>query len=218
MVLNGVMPVFCILSFLLELLVLNPGVLYGYMVFDLIQGVIIWPIICVLILKERRYMFPTPPSRGHGIILLIFWTTQFALQNLILLNVENPLWFFKLKTFSDAISFSLFVFKYVVVGGIFLLGLKAPGIPTVRHSESFARLYPDGIEETNDNMEDGSGDRESRVWKIWSHIKLMSPYIWPKKSLLLQFYVLVCFICLILVRLTNVFVPLYSKKIGKYKF
>ncbi|KAI1721234.1 ABC transporter domain-containing protein [Ditylenchus destructor] len=37
------------------------------------------------------------------------------------------------------------------------------------------------------------------------------PYVWPKKSHLLQFYVFICFTLLIIGRVINVVVPLYSK-------
>ena len=44
---------------------------------------------------------------------------------------------------------------------------------------------------------------------------VLLPYLWPKKSLLLQLNVILCFLLLAGVRVANVFVPLYYKHIGK---
>lgn len=46
--------------------------------------------------------------------------------------------------------------------------------------------------------------------------KRLIPFLWPKKSFMLQLRVLVCFFILILGRVINVFVPQYNKYIGNY--
>lgn len=116
MIMNGVVPLISLMILFVRLFVLKPGIMYGYMILSVLQSVIVWPIVCVLILWERKYMLPTPPSRGHGIILLIFWTGVFALENLMFLNIRDPQWFFQLKTFKDIVLFSLFIARYVLTG------------------------------------------------------------------------------------------------------
>jgi ATP-binding cassette subfamily B (MDR/TAP) protein 6 len=211
MVLNGVIPVISVVTVFIELFVFKPGIMYGVTILSLCQALIAWPMVWVLIMWERKYMLPAPPARGHGIILLLFWTGMFALQNLSFFNINNPSWFFQLKTFKDIILFSLFIAKYSALGGVFVLGLKAPGIPSIRHSESFTRLHPSGEEDGN---ADNNSSQGSPFRNLGKKIKLLAPFIWPSKSALLQFYVVVSVGLLVLGRLTNVFVPLYSKKIG----
>lgn len=45
-------------------------------------------------------------------------------------------------------------------------------------------------------------------------IKMIAPFIWPKKSLALQLRVVACILLVIAGRVANVYVPLYSAKIG----
>jgi ATP-binding cassette subfamily B (MDR/TAP) protein 6 len=207
-VLNASVSVICILTLIVELFVFKPGILYGYMILTLLQAIISWPMVITLIIWERKYMLPTPPSRGHGIILLLFWTGVFALQNLMILNIQNPQWFFEFKNFQDAIYFSLFLARYICLGGIFLLGLKAPGIPSIRHSESYSRLnLPD----------DSNASQPSPFSNLWKKLKMLAPFMWPSKSIGLQLCVISSVSLLIFGRLTNVFVPLYSKKIGEFR-
>ncbi len=111
------LPMACLLTLLTELFVFKPGIMYGYMILLILQALIAWPISLVLIVWERNYMLPAPPSRGHGIILLLFFTAMFAMQNLELLNIKNQQWFFKLKDFQDGIYFSLFLIRYLCTGG-----------------------------------------------------------------------------------------------------
>lgn len=43
---------------------------------------------------------------------------------------------------------------------------------------------------------------------------MISPFIWPKKSLTLQLRVVTCILLVIAGRVANVYVPIYSAKIG----
>ena len=65
--------------------------------------------------------------------------------------------------------------------------------------------------------ENGSGSGQPSTWKnFWKKIRILMPYLWPKKSAWLQLRVIVCVILLIGVRVANVFVPLLSKEIGRF--
>jgi len=209
MVLNSVMPLLTILRVILDAAVLKPGIIYGYMLLPLVSGIVSWTMVVSLILTERTRMLPSVARHGHGLILLIFWTWTFGSENLNFLNFRGTDWFFQLRTSTDIIHFALFVFEYGVTFGIFVLGLKAPGIPSFRNSESFTRLHADG----DDGGEEGSNQSTLNSW--YRKMKTLAPFIWPSKSIKLQLYVIICFLMLILGRVTNVYVPLYSKKIGK---
>lgn len=57
---------------------------------------------------------------------------------------------------------------------------------------------------------------DGSTWSgLWRKMTTLLPFMWPKKSLGLQVRVILCLITLVGVRVANVFVPLYYKKIGK---
>ena len=71
-----------------------------------------------------------------------------------------------------------------------------------------------------EDAENGGRQRRSAsdgsTWRgLWRKLAVLLPYLWPKKSLLLQLNVILCFLLLAGVRVANVFVPLYSKHIGQ---
>lgn len=213
MMLNGLMPLVVVGQVAVKVFLGKPPALYGYMILPLLQGLLAWPLVCVLIIRERIYMLPAPPARGHGVILLLFWTAAFAFENLALLNIYSDDWFFKLKTPQDIVLLCIYVCKYVFTTGVFILGLKAPGIPTARHSDSFQRLNPSELEETRNSASSGSA-----FGNLWYKIKMLAPFIWPSKSICLQINVILCVGILAAGRVTNLFVPIYNKKIGKYSY
>lgn len=49
-------------------------------------------------------------------------------------------------------------------------------------------------------------------------VKMIAPFVWPKKSLALQLRVIACILLVIAGRVANVYVPLYSAKIGIFYF
>lgn len=56
-----------------------------------------------------------------------------------------------------------------------------------------------------------------QTWSNFSRkISLISPYVWPKKSITLQLRVALCLFLLLFGRLINVALPLYSKWIGSF--
>ncbi len=61
--------------------------------------------------------------------------------------------------------------------------------------------------------------RQDDGQSTWSNalkkFKLLWPYVWPKKSALLQFCVLFCMLILIAGRVVNLFTPIYYKYIGR---
>ena len=195
-----------ITRFLAEVIVFQSGEVYGYMILYLVNAVVLWPTIILLILLERNYIHPSAPTRGRGLVLLIFYAVYFVSQNLILLNIRNPQWFFHFKTPHDIIEFSLFATQYVAAALLCFLGLKARR--TLSNSDSFMRLASTEESFTSSNA-DGSP-----FHNFTRKVKMLLPFVWPRRSVRLQLYVLICVIALIGGRLANVYVPLYSKYIG----
>lgn len=153
--------------------------------------------------KERNYMLPSVPTRGHGLILLIFWTLAFAFENLSFVNFGQKKWWFHLETLSDKFELVSFVCRYIASLLIFILGLKAPGIwdTTDYYGLNDSTTVPV-------NVNQGSTFRNA-----WTKIKRLAPFIWPKKDKWLQLNVLTCALILILGRVMNVYVPIYTGKL-----
>uniref|UniRef100_A0A336KJI7 ATP-binding cassette sub-family B member 6 n=1 Tax=Culicoides sonorensis TaxID=179676 RepID=A0A336KJI7_CULSO len=153
-----------------------------------------------LIVKERYYLLPSVPTRGHGLVLLVFWTLAFATQNLVFINFKHANWWFNLSTNKDKIEMGLFIGRYITTFLIFVIGLKAPGI-----------LYP-----TNDAYQNLGSNNPENV-STWSDslrkMRTLFPFLWPKKDVFLQFRVIFCFVLLLGGRIINVYVPVYNKKI-----
>lgn len=84
-----------------------------------------------LISIERHYQLPSVPMRGHGIVLLLFFTLTFIAQNVALVNVNSKDWWFNLQTRQDRVEMAFFVTRYICTLFMFVLGLKAPGITSV---------------------------------------------------------------------------------------
>lgn len=88
-----------------------------------------------LIMKERHYQLPSTPARGHGVILLLFFTMMFICQNVALINLNATDWWFQMQTKRDKIEMGLFIARYVCTLLIFVLGLKAPGIQSIENED-----------------------------------------------------------------------------------
>lgn len=59
-----------------------------------------------------------------------------------------------------------------------------------------------------------SSDENISTWKnAWFKIKTIAPYLWPKRSILLQLRLISCFAIIMSGRAVNLFVPIYNKKI-----
>lgn len=134
-----ILTVLPIIECLVQLFLVHNGSLYGYLILYTTGNVIVWPLSLHLLYLERNALLPSIPARGHGLILLIFWTLTLIAQNLAFLNVKNEDWWFDLQTPADCIEFSLFLIRYVTTCVSFLLGLKAPGLYTTE------RLYREGL-------------------------------------------------------------------------
>lgn len=84
-----------------------------------------------LIAKERHNQLPSVPTRGHGIVLLLFFTLNFIAQNVALVNINSKDWWFNMTDRKDRIEMAFFVTRYVCTLFIFVLGLRAPGITSI---------------------------------------------------------------------------------------
>nr|XP_008194673.1 PREDICTED: ATP-binding cassette sub-family B member 6, mitochondrial isoform X2 [Tribolium castaneum] len=174
---------------------------------SLVLNLLAYPFSLLVVRVERHYLLPSVPTKGHGIVLLLFWTLVFISENLAFFNLDKKEWWFQLKTTEDQIEMGLFVVRYLSCLLIFLLGLKAPGITqNINYftlNDSTRNLPPQ-----QDRTENQS------TWRnLWKKVRILAPFIWPKKDVLLQFRVIFCFLLLAGGRVINLYVPIYNKYI-----
>ncbi|KAL3311727.1 Homocysteine S-methyltransferase 1 [Cichlidogyrus casuarinus] len=174
--------------------------------FALLEGIIIpisWIFILVTLITEHKTSLPSTPSRGHGLILLLCWLGNFVLINLPLISIESPSWWWRLNKSSDFAEFSIWLIQYVCSLFVFLIGIKAPGLPN--YALHYAHL----------NAESGeSGTRRINYKLYMKRFKFLLPFIWPKSHVLLQLRVLICILLLVAGRVANLYTPIFYKELG----
>ena len=82
-----------------------------------------------IIYMERSWTFLSRHARGHGTIVLLFWSAAFLHENLAFISWQSPYWWWKLDTKTHEIEFGLWVSRYVLTLLLFGIGLWAPGLP-----------------------------------------------------------------------------------------
>ena len=109
-----------------------------------------YPFSIFLLVKERYYLLPSVPTRGHGLILLIFWSLVFIVENLSFINMRHEDWWFNLHSSKDKLEMAFFVARYISGLFIFILGLKAPGIVTPYDTEHDHLVDENDVSEVDD--------------------------------------------------------------------
>ncbi|XP_076242345.1 ABC transporter ATP-binding protein/permease Hmt-1 [Calliopsis andreniformis] len=204
-------PVLSITRLILQGTILDDKKIYGYMIFTTVLTVIVYPYSVYILRVERHKLLPSVPPRGHGLVLLGFWTLAFVAENLVFVNIGKLEWWFHLNTLTDQIEMALFVLRYVSNLIIFGLGLKAPGITGITDPE-YCTLN-DGPTARSRYYQGRPVDTGSTWKNAWYKLNTLAPFLWPKKSLMLQLRVIFCFVLLISGRFINLYVPIYNKKI-----
>lgn len=197
------LPILCAARLILRWKVYQPVEIYGYMILYTGLSIFAYLFALCLIVKERQYQLPATPSKGHGITLLVFFTLLFISQNVALVNLNGDNWWFAMKSRTDRIEMGLFIARYVCTLFIFVLGLKAPGIQSIANEDESLLI----------NNESENAENQSTFRNAYQKMKTLMPFLWPKKSFLLQLRVIFCFFLLIAGRFINVYVPVYNKKI-----
>lgn len=121
------------------------------------------------------------------------------------MNLKKEDWWIHIDTIKDKVEMGLFVARYTSCLLIFVLGLKAPGIASHRNDDYIHLEHETPITESRSTWANG-------LYKL----RTLAPFLWPKKSLLLQLRVIVCLLMLLGGRIINVVVPIFSQKIGNF--
>ncbi|XP_005191059.1 ATP-binding cassette sub-family B member 6 [Musca domestica] len=195
-----------LVRFLLNARIYEGSAVYGYMILATCLICVAYPLSMCLVVKERLYQLPSVPTRGHGLVLLLFWTLAFINESLAFINLRNEDWWFNLKTNKDKIEMGLFVTRYICSLLIFVLGLKAPGI-------TFPYNAHQRLDEESTQSEAGNLNRGSAFKNAFKKLRKLFPYLWPKKDIVLQITVLICIALLSAGRVIKLYLPIYRKKL-----
>lgn len=204
-------PLLSILRIILQATILDDKKIYGYMILTTVLTVIVYPYSVHILRVERNNLLPSVPPRGHGLVLLGFWTLALVAENLVFVNIGKLEWWFHLNSLTDQIEMGLFVLRYVSNLMIFAIGLKAPGI--FPYTDPEYHTLDNATTSQSRYYYDRPGDNASTWKNAWYKMKVLAPFLWPKSDILLQLRVIFCFGLLMLGRLINLYVPIYNGKI-----
>jgi len=180
----------------------------GVQVLTLVTMVLCWTVSSVLTSLERYRQLPISARHGHGPVLLVFWTLAFMQVNFRLIVVTKEAWYNNITDSVRTTDLAFYVSTYLLTCAVFVLGLRAPGLTPTHQYSSFGRSDTNNGEDEDRSASDGS------TWRnLWRKLMKLLPYMWPKNSPLLQLQLIICFLILASMRVTNVFVPIYYKKI-----
>ncbi|XP_009442643.1 ATP-binding cassette sub-family B member 6 isoform X3 [Pan troglodytes] len=144
----------------------------------------------------------------HSPGLLLLWTVAFAAENLALVSWNSPQWWWARADLGQQVQFSLWVLRYVVSGGLFVLGLWAPGLRP--------QSYTLQVHEEDQDVERSQvrSAAQQSTWRDFGRkLRLLSGYLWPRGSPALQLVVLICLGLMGLERALNVLVPIFYRNI-----
>ncbi|XP_071291216.1 ATP-binding cassette sub-family B member 6 isoform X2 [Agelaius tricolor] len=185
--------------------------LYGYMLLYACLWALSWGCAIALLQLEHTRVLAHDRTRGHGTVLLLFWALAFAAENLTLVCWRSPLWWWALEDTNQKVQFGFWLLRYICTFMLFILGMKAPGLPHKPYMLLINEEERD-VENSQPLLTDGS--RTTSTWKDFRRkLRLLVPYMWPRGNHLLQGLVLFCMALMGLERAINVFVPIYYKNI-----
>ncbi|XP_077011299.1 ATP-binding cassette sub-family B member 6 [Tamandua tetradactyla] len=151
---------------------------------------------------------------GHSPGLLLLWTVVFAAENLALVSWKSPQWWWVRANLGQQVQFGLWVLRYVVSGGLLILGLWAPGLRPQSYTLQVNGEDQD-IESHQIPATEGppQGAPQSTWRDLGRKLRILSGYLWPQGSPALQLVVLICLGLMGLDRGLNVLVPIFYRDI-----
>lgn len=188
------------------------GEVPGYVLLNGVFGAVVWAWAVSLLKVERRRALLMDRTRGHSTVLLLIWTMAFAAENLAFMSWYSPHWWWSLETNKQQVEFVLWLIRYGCTGLLFVIGLKAPGLPRKPYMLLINEDERD-VEQSRQSLL-GNPDNNQSTWQGFrKKVRLLVPYMWPKGNPFLQLLVLFCMGLLGIERVVNVFVPIYYKNI-----
>ncbi|XP_027446561.1 ATP-binding cassette sub-family B member 6, mitochondrial isoform X3 [Zalophus californianus] len=146
----------------------------------------------------------------HSSGLLLLWTVAFTAENLALVSWNSPQWWWARADLGQQVQFSLWVLRYVVSGGLFILGLWGPGL----RPQSYALKVNEEDQDVERSEVQSTEAPPRSTWQdLGRKLRLLSGYLWPRGNPVLQLVVLICLGLMGLERGLNVLVPIFYRDI-----
>ncbi|KAK3099268.1 hypothetical protein FSP39_001923 [Pinctada imbricata] len=184
---------------------------FGYELYEAMAEAFVWIASLRLLFLERDRALPNSGWRGHGAVLLIFWTLAFVKETLYFISWNNKTYFWQMVDDADYAEFSLWFIRIFIVSILLVLGFVAPSRP-----RSHYNIF-ESIHDEKKSKKKGRGKKSKHMDTTWANIMgkvvMMAPYVWPKGSICRQMIVFFCVLILVAGRITNLFVPMYAKAI-----
>ncbi|EPQ18451.1 ATP-binding cassette sub-family B member 6, mitochondrial [Myotis brandtii] len=147
---------------------------------------------------------------SHSPGLLLLWTVAFAAENLALVSWNSPQWWWARADLGQQVQFSLWVLRYVVSGGLFVLGLWAPGL----RPQSYAFQVNEDNQDVERSQVQSTEGPPASTWRDFGRkLRLLGGYLWPRGNPALQLVVVICLGLMGLDRGLNVLVPIFYRDI-----
>lgn len=182
-----------------------------------------WFLSVLLTRLERHWALPSVPTHGHGLPLLLFWAASVIHEALAFLGLHSPAWWFGAHTSKDIADVAFFAARFVLSVLVFGIGLRGPSVPSSRDYFLYARGGPDHLQESqrplleeeddDEEAEGGGGGGGSPFRGFRAKVRLLLPFLWPRRSHRLQALVLLCLLLLVAGRVVNVFVPMLNRAV-----
>ena len=188
-----------------------------------IIDILSWLVAAILLYKER-YVYEA--GRPNGFLFTSFVIVRFAKHIFALGGWSNPAFWWSSNENSSTLEIALYVTQSLIIITLLFYSVLRPFItispkphhteeedePLINLQESSATGSASSEQVQKSNLKFGTKN-SSAFASIWSKSSMLFPYVWPKNNFPLQLRVLAVILILLVVRVTKVFVPIYSKNI-----
>ena len=188
-----------------------------------IVNIVSW-LVASFLLYKQRYVYEA--SRPNGFVFISFVCLEFGKHIFAFWGWSNPGFWWNVSNNWAKFSLSIFVTQSLTLS---LLLVYSVVRPFFKGSHKRSPVIEEEFEPLMNLNETTSGSASSEQVKrsklqfgpknasafasIWSKCVMLFPYVWPRKSFLLQMRVVAVILILLIVRVTKVFVPIFSKNI-----
>lgn len=174
-----------------------------------------WFLAVLVTRLERHWALPSVPTHGHGLPLLLFWAAGVVHEALAFLGLHSPHWWFGAHSSRDIADVAFFAMRFVLSVLVFGIGLRGPSVPSSQDYFLYARAQGH-LQEAQPLLEEGGDGEEARrsPWRgVGAKVRLLLPFLWPRRSPRLQGLVLLCLLLLAAGRVVNLFVPMLNRAV-----
>ncbi|OWA52060.1 ATP-binding cassette sub-family B member 6, mitochondrial [Hypsibius exemplaris] len=172
----------------------------------------------VLVMLERNYELPSRAVHRHGVLLLGFWSMALVFESLSFASMYSPRWWWRMEKYDDRVELGLFICRFTGTLSVLAFGIWAPGRISTKDMKKWVLGELKSVDETGavPLLKDGETFKkhdESTFSNFWGKVKVIAPYIWPRKNYKLQLYVILSLLILVAGRAGNLLIPVFYKYI-----